>query len=65
MDASFYTPNNSMNTRDILKHLVNETTKFRMAPNHIYRMRTLRKAYQFLVIFACFLYGQGSIETFP
>lgn len=65
MDALLYTPNNSMNTRDILKHWVREPSKFRMEPNQIYKTKALRKAYQFLVILTCCLYGQGSTETFP
>lgn len=42
-----------------------EPSKFRMTPNQIYKTRTLQKAYQLLVILACHLYGQESIDTFP
>lgn len=65
MVAPFYILNNITNTRDILKCWVREPTQFRTTPNQIYKTKTLKKAYQFLVIFACHLYGQGSIETFP
>ena len=36
-----------------------------MTPNQIYKTKILRKAYQYLVIFACRLSGKASIETFP
>jgi len=64
MDAPFYTPSSSVNRRDILKHWVMEPSKFKMTPNHIYKTNTLKKVYQFLEIFACRLYDQGSMETF-
>lgn len=42
MNALFYTPNDSTDIRDILKRCVKELTNFRMAPNQIYRMKTLK-----------------------
>ena len=65
MDVPFYTPNGITNTRDILKHWVKEPTKLGTTSNQIYMTKTLRSAYQFLFIFACHLYGQGSTKTFP
>ena len=65
MDTPLYTANNNANTRDILKHWVREPLKFRTTLNQIYKTKTLRKAYEFLVIFSCCLYGQESTETFP
>lgn len=66
MDALFFTLNNNLNSRDIMKHWVKEPSKFRTTPNQVYKMKSLRKFYQQLVIFACHLYGQESTSmTFP
>ena len=43
---------------------VKEPSNFRVTPTHVYKKKSLRKAYQFLIIFACQLYGQESMETF-
>ena len=64
MDALFFTPNNNVNSRDILKHWVKEPSKLMKTPNQVYKTKSLRKSYQILVIFACHLYGQDSTETF-
>lgn len=64
MDAPFTNPNSSANSRDILKSWVREPTKFRTTPNQVYKTKILRKAYQFLVVFACCLYNQESTKTF-
>ena len=64
METPFNIPNNNANSMDILKNWVKEPTKFRMTPNQVYKMKILWKAYQYLVIFACRLYGQESTETF-
>jgi len=48
-----------------LKNWVKEPAKFNMTPNQNYKMKILQKAYQYLVIFTCRLYGQESMETFP
>ena len=65
METPFILPNNNANSRDILKNLVKELAKFRMTPNQIYKTKILWKAYQYLVIFSCRLYGQESVKTFP
>ena len=65
MDALFYTPNNNVNTRDIMMRWVKYSSKFRSTPNHVYKTKSLRKAYQILIIFSCHLYGQESTHTFP
>ena len=64
METPFSIPSNSK-SKDILKKQVKELAKFRMTPNKIYKTKTLRKAYQYLIIFSCRLYGQESTETFP
>lgn len=65
MDALFYTHNNNVNTKDILKHWIREPSKFRTTPNQVYKTKLLRKACQLLIIFSCRLYGQESTKTFP
>ena len=65
METPFSIPSSNANSSDILKSWVKEPAKFRMTPNQIYKMKILRKAYQYLVIFACCLYGQESTKTFP
>lgn len=65
METPFNIPKNNANSKDIFKNQVKEPTKFRMTPNQIYKMKILRKAYQYSVIFAFCLYDQESIETFP
>lgn len=64
MDTCFYATHNFVNIRDIVKHWVNGSSKLRMTPNHVYKTKSLRKAYQFLIIFACQLYGQEITKTF-
>ena len=64
MDALFYATHNFVNTRDIIKRWVKEPFKFRETPNHVYNTKSLRKAYQSLTIFACWLYGQERMKTF-
>jgi len=64
MDALFYATHNFVNTRDIIKPWVKEPLKFKATPNHVYKTKLLRKAYRFLIIFACRLYGKESIDTF-
>ena len=64
MKNPFSLPNNSANSRDILRNWVKEPTRFRLTPDQIYKMKILRKAYQYLVIFACRLSGQACTETF-
>lgn len=58
METPFNIPSSNANSRGILKNWVKESTKFRMTPNQIYKMKILQKAYQSLVIFACRLYDQ-------
>ena len=65
METPFSLPNSSANFRDILKNWVKEPTRFKMKPDQIYKTNILQKAYQYLVIFSCRLYGQESMETFP
>ena len=65
MDAAFTKTSSSANSRDILKSWVKESSKLRTMPRLVYKTMILRKAYQYLVIFACFLYSQESTETFP
>ena len=65
METPFSLPNSNANCRDILKNKVKEPARFKMTPNQIYKMKILWKAYQYLVILACRLYGQESTETFP
>ena len=64
MDVLFYTPKNYVNTRDTMKCWVKEASNFRVRPNQIYKNKLLMKAYQLLVIFARYLYGQESKKTF-
>ena len=64
MDPLFYAPHNNVNTRYIIKHWVKELSKFKSTPNHVYKTKSLRKAYQLLIIFACGLSGQESTNTF-
>jgi len=42
MDALFDTPNNNVNTRDIMKHWVKEPLKFRLTPNQVYKTKSLK-----------------------
>ena len=65
METPFNLPNNNANSRDILKNWLKELARFRMTPNQIYKTKILWKAYQYLVIFSCQLYGQESTKTFP
>ena len=65
METPFSIPNSTANSEDILKNWVKGPAKFRMTPNQIYKMEILWKVHQYLVIFACCLYGQESTETFP
>ena len=65
METPFNIPSNNAKSRDILKNWVKEPDRFRMTPNQIYKTKILQKAYQYLVIFACRLYGQESTKTFP
>ena len=65
METPFSIPSSNANYRDILKNWVKEVAKFKMTPNQVYKMKIFRKEYQYLVIFACRLYGQESTETFP
>ena len=64
MDTPFKRTNNNENSKEILKIWVKESSKFRMTPNQVYKIRILQKAYQFFVIFACCLYAQESTKTF-
>lgn len=63
MDALFLTPNNNLNIIYIKKCWVKEPSNFRMTPNQVSKMKSLKKAYQLLFIFACHLYGYESMET--
>ena len=65
MSPSFSLPNTRANSRDIMNVWVKELAGFKMTPNQIYKTNILRKAYQYLVIFSCRLYGQESTATFP
>lgn len=65
MESPFSIPSSNANSREILKNWVKELVRFRMTPNQVYKTKILQKAYQYLVIFACRLYGQESMETFP
>ena len=65
METPFNILSSNANSRDILKIWVKESAKFRMTPNQIYKTKILRKVYQYLVSFSCYLYGQESMETFP
>ncbi len=65
METPFSIPRSNVNSRDILKNRVKELAKFMMTPNHVYKMKILRKAYQYLVMFSCLLYGQDNMKTFP
>lgn len=65
METPFSIPNKNANSRDTLKNWVKESAKFRMTPNEVYKTKILWKAYLYLFIFACRLYGQESTETFP
>jgi len=65
METPFNLPSSNGNSKDIMKNWLKELTRFRITPNQIYKSKILWKAYQYLVIFPCRLYGQGSIETFP
>jgi len=58
MDSFFYATHSVMNTRDIVKCWLKESSKFRQTPNHVYKIKSLRKAYQFLIIFSYRIYGQ-------
>ena len=60
MKTPFILPNNSANSKDILKKWVKETTPFKLTPNQIYMMKIMEKVCQYLVIFACQLCGQES-----
>lgn len=53
VDTLFYATHNQVNMRDIVKCLVKETSKFRQTPDHVYKTKSLRKAYELLIIFAC------------
>lgn len=64
MDSLFYALDNMVNTSDIIKCWVKELSKFKSTPNHVYKTKSLKKAYQILIIFACQLYGQETMKTF-
>lgn len=51
--APFSLVNNRAHSRDILKDRVKGPSHFRMTPDQIYKTNILRKAYQYLAIFAC------------
>jgi len=53
MTPPFIFPNGRGHSIDIMKDWVKEPTHFKMTPNRIYKTKILRKAYQYLVIFAC------------
>ena len=65
MGTPFILPSSNANSRDILKSWIKDPARFRMTPNQIYKTKILWKVYQYLVIFACQLYGQESMETLP
>ena len=65
MESLFYATHSYVNARYIVKCWVKETLKFWQTPTHVYMAKSLRKAYQILVIFACKIYGQESTGTFP
>jgi len=64
MDSLFYATHNYVNIGDISKCWVKESLKFWQTPTHVYKKKSLRKAYHLLIIFACIIYGQESTKTF-
>jgi len=65
MDELFYTTQIFVKAMDIIKCWVKEESKFRSMPNHVYKTKSLKKVYQFLIIFAWRLYSQKSTKAFP
>lgn len=60
MDSLFYATHSYVSARYIVKHWVKYLLKFRQMPTHVYNTKSLRKTYQFLIIYACIIYGQES-----
>jgi len=58
MDSLFHATHIYVNTRYIVKGWVKETSKFWQIPTHVYKKKSLRKAYQLLVILSCKIHGQ-------
>lgn len=63
MESLFYATHSYVNMRDIVKNWVKESLKFRKTPTYVYKMKSLTKAYQFLIIFSSRIYGQGNTKT--
>lgn len=54
----------TLETSSNIGRWVKEMSRFRQTPNHVYKTKYLRKAYHFLIIFACRIYGQESTIFF-
>jgi len=53
-----------MGLKPTVKCWVKEPSKLKQTPNHVYKMKSSKKAYQFFIIFACRIYGQENTMTF-
>jgi len=65
IDYYVYSKTNYLSTKDIVKVWVKEPNFFYRKPTHIYKTKSLRRAYQLLIFLCCRIYDQQSTETFP
>lgn len=64
MDSYFYATNNYVGMKNVVEVWVKEPSKFRQTTTNTYNIKYHRRDYQLLIILACIIYGQKSIETF-
>lgn len=58
MDSYFYVTTIYLSTKDIVKIWVKEPTKFCQTSTNTYKTKSLRRAYQLLIVLCCRIYGQ-------
>lgn len=58
MDLYFYATTSYLRTKDIVKGLVKEPTKFHQTPTSTYKKKYLSRAYHLLIVLCCRIYGQ-------
>ena len=65
MDSHFYVITSYLSTKDVIKGWAKEPSKFCQIPNNTYKTKSLRKAYQYLIVLCCRIYGHSSTKTSP
>lgn len=63
--SHFYVVTSYLSTKDVAKGWVKEPTKFCQTPTNTYKIKYLKKDFQYLIALCCRTYGQQSTETFP